>query len=198
METATKADRRIARTKEAIKKAFLELISEKEFNQITINDIADRANVNRGTVYLHYMDKYDLNQKIIDDLLNEMLSACPYMIAVQIQSTDRIGGYEALRSLFLHVKANHPFYSSMLASSQATVFRERMLQIIMSTIQKQLDLRGINEGMDAELITHFTASAFVGSMEWWIRNGMPHSPQYMAEQLMSLFVRTQIFEIKKQ
>lgn len=48
MDTATKIDRRILRTKESINKAFLGLFSEKEFDQITINDIAERANVNRG------------------------------------------------------------------------------------------------------------------------------------------------------
>jgi AcrR family transcriptional regulator len=69
MTTGTKIDRRILKTKEAINKAFLELFSDKEFEQITINDIADRANVNRGTIYLHYTDKYDLLNKCIDDHL---------------------------------------------------------------------------------------------------------------------------------
>lgn len=56
MENAVKTDRRILRTKQSITKSFLELFSEKDFEQITINEIAERANVNRGTVYLHYSD----------------------------------------------------------------------------------------------------------------------------------------------
>lgn len=55
-----KVDRRITKSQEAIKKALIELMSEKSFDDITIQDIADRANVNRGTIYLHYLDKFDL------------------------------------------------------------------------------------------------------------------------------------------
>ena len=60
-----KVDRRITKSQEAIKKALIELMSEKSFDDITIQDIADRANVNRGTIYLHYLDKFDLLDKIM-------------------------------------------------------------------------------------------------------------------------------------
>jgi hypothetical protein len=85
----------------------------------------------------------------------------------------------------------------MLSYQKTSVFRDFMLQIIMATIQKQMDMQGINQGMDKELMTQFSASAFVGTMEWWIRNEMPHSPEFMAEQLFSLFARNQIFGIGK-
>ncbi len=58
-----KVDRRILKSQEAIKKAVTELMTKKRFDDITIQDIADKANVNRGTIYLHYMDKYDLLDK---------------------------------------------------------------------------------------------------------------------------------------
>ncbi|EEL70861.1 hypothetical protein IGA_00005 [Bacillus cereus HuA3-9] len=53
-------DLRVARTKEAIRDALTELINEKGFDSITVKDITARANINRGTFYLHYRDKYDL------------------------------------------------------------------------------------------------------------------------------------------
>lgn len=56
----------MAKTQDAIKKAFLELMNEKKFEAITIQDISDRANLNRSTIYLHYLDKYDLLDKLID------------------------------------------------------------------------------------------------------------------------------------
>lgn len=56
----SKVDRRILKSQEAIKKAVIELMAEKSFDDITIQDISDRANVSRGTIYLHYLDKYDL------------------------------------------------------------------------------------------------------------------------------------------
>ncbi|WP_230137503.1 TetR/AcrR family transcriptional regulator, partial [Peribacillus frigoritolerans] len=71
-----KVDRRIVRTQEAIKKAFLELMSEKNFDSMTIQDISDRANINRATVYLHYLDKFDLLDKIIEEHINNMVNLC--------------------------------------------------------------------------------------------------------------------------
>ena len=72
MDEMAKLDRRILKTQESLKKAVVELMSEKGFDEITIQDIADRANVNRGTIYLHYQDKYDLLDKLIEAHLGEL------------------------------------------------------------------------------------------------------------------------------
>ncbi len=66
-----KVERRIAKSQEAIKKALIELMSEKNFDDITIQDISDRANVSRGTIYLHYVDKFDLLDKLIGEHIHE-------------------------------------------------------------------------------------------------------------------------------
>ncbi|QWU17004.1 transcriptional regulator, TetR family [Paenibacillus sophorae] len=191
MDTGTKTDRRILRTKEAINKAFLELFYEKEFDRITINDISERANVNRGTVYLHYTDKYDLLNKCIEDHLNQMILSCTFTKF----SHNKLGlneSIEALKFLFVYFEENFLFFSFMFASRQTSIFRERMLHILITTIQEKLDMQGINQGMDQELIVDFTASAFVGTVEHWIMKQMPHSPQFMAEQVWKLFERNNI------
>ncbi|CAM4227417.1 hypothetical protein PAAL109150_16690 [Paenibacillus alkaliterrae] len=65
-----KVDRRILKSQESMKKAVIELMTEKNFDDITIQDIADRANINRGTIYLHYQDKFDLLDKLIETHIN--------------------------------------------------------------------------------------------------------------------------------
>lgn len=74
--TMSKVDRRIAKSQEAIKKAVIELISEKNFDDVTIQDIPDRANVNRGTIYLHYVDKFDILDKLIEEHINKLREIC--------------------------------------------------------------------------------------------------------------------------
>jgi AcrR family transcriptional regulator len=59
-----KEDLRITRTKKRIKDALIQLLQEKSYEQITIQDIADKAMINRNTFYLHYLDKADLLEKI--------------------------------------------------------------------------------------------------------------------------------------
>ena len=60
----------------AIKSAFIQLLTEKELEKITIQDITQRADINRGTFYLHYEDKYLLLSSLEDeytfDLTNEV------------------------------------------------------------------------------------------------------------------------------
>ena len=66
---AQKLDLRIIKTEREIKKAFLALLQKKDFEKITINDIAQEALVGKVTFYNHYADKYDLADKIVQEKL---------------------------------------------------------------------------------------------------------------------------------
>ena len=73
-----KEDRRIRRTKRLLRQALAELMNEKEFKDITVKEITERADLNRGTFYFHYTDTYDLREKIEDELsdsFREVLSS---------------------------------------------------------------------------------------------------------------------------
>jgi len=63
-----KTDLRIRRTKKSIRDAFFELIDENGFDSVTVKDITDRALISRNTFYLHYEDKFDLLNKISNEL----------------------------------------------------------------------------------------------------------------------------------
>lgn len=69
-----KEDRRIRRTRNILKSSLAELMLEKDFKDITVKDIAERADINRGTFYLHYKDAYDLLEKIEDEIIIEFQS----------------------------------------------------------------------------------------------------------------------------
>ena len=64
-------DLRVVRTKTAIRNALVELIEEKGFDAITVKDITTKANINRGTFYAHYQDKFDLMTKCQEDIMYE-------------------------------------------------------------------------------------------------------------------------------
>ncbi|MCD8355492.1 MAG: TetR/AcrR family transcriptional regulator [Clostridia bacterium] len=68
---AQKEDRRIRRTKRLLRQALAEIMNEKEFKDITVKEITDRADLNRGTFYFHYTDTYDLREKIEDELVHD-------------------------------------------------------------------------------------------------------------------------------
>ncbi|REK76743.1 TetR/AcrR family transcriptional regulator [Paenibacillus paeoniae] len=187
METKLKTDRRIVRTREAIVKAFLELFAEKELEHITINDIADKANVNRGTVYLHYSDKYDLLDKCIESHLNKLFSFCQNHEA---QTATPL--VHDLRPVFLYFEENYSFFSSLLFNQQASMFRERLVQFMSDSVRDKLKNNTVPSEINDELNAQFVASAFIGVVEWWIQNKMPYPPAYMAEQMFKLFEKNEV------
>ncbi|MFW2488627.1 TetR/AcrR family transcriptional regulator [Clostridium chromiireducens] len=66
-------DPRAVRTKNLIKEAFVKLLEEKDFKNITIKDITTKATINRATFYAHYLDKYILLEELVIDCFEEML-----------------------------------------------------------------------------------------------------------------------------
>jgi len=68
-------DRRIGRTRQVLKEGFLAVMREKGFASVSVKDIADRANVNRGTFYIHYPDKYMLLEEIVRERFFQLLRA---------------------------------------------------------------------------------------------------------------------------
>lgn len=64
-------DLRVIKTKANIKNTFIELLLKKDFTQITIQNILDQALINRSTFYKHYLDKYDLAEQLIDELMEK-------------------------------------------------------------------------------------------------------------------------------
>lgn len=189
MATEAKIDRRIVKTKEAINKAFLELFSEKEFQHITINDISERANVNRGTVYLHFTDKYDLLDKSIEDHLNKLVTFCSH----HDNNAAHVSLISELQPVFEYFETNFLFFSSMFANRRTFVFRERLLRFVSDSVERKLADRRSRSAINHELNAQFMASAFVGIVEWWIQRDMPHPPAYMADQLWRLFEKNDIY-----
>ncbi len=178
----SKIDRRILKSQEAIKKALIGLMDEKRFNDITIQDIADRANVNRGTIYLHYLDKFDLLDKIMEEHINNMRNFC--------ESASEMNFIESTVHCMEYFESNYLFFSTMLTSEGAPYFRSRFLQFNIEEFKKDVDItKGKNVGHNEEVIVQFIANAYVGLVEWWLKNGMPYPPRVMAEQVGDLLER---------
>lgn len=171
----TKVDRRVLKSQEAIKKAILELMAEKNFEDITIRDISDRANVNRGTIYLHYADKYDLLDKIIEEHIGNLRELC--------HSASEMTFKEGNYVWFEYFADHHIFFSTMLNTKSAAHFRSRFLDLVIQEYKIEVDVsKGINHGLSDEVVLQFFGAALVGAVEWWFQNGMPLPPRVMAEQ----------------
>ncbi|UOF92818.1 TetR/AcrR family transcriptional regulator [Fodinisporobacter ferrooxydans] len=161
---------------------FSELMSEKNFDDITIQNISDRANVSRGTIYLHYVDKYDLLDKLIGEHINEMREMCESLADVEFT--------EANLPWFEYLEKNYLFFPTMLASKGAPSFRSQLNEFLIEEFKNEVDTtKGKNHGLNEDVILQFIVTSYVGIVEWWFKNGMPYSPHVMAEQVGILLER---------
>ncbi|AGK53212.1 TetR/AcrR family transcriptional regulator [Bacillus sp. 1NLA3E] len=178
----SKVDRRIAKSQEAIKKAVIELMTEKNFDDITIQDISDKANVSRGTIYLHYVDKFDLLDKLIEEHINELREMC--------ESASELDYKDANLPWFEYLESNYLFFSAMLASKGAPYFRSQFVEFLIEEFKDEVNTsEGKNHGLNEVVILQFIVTSYVGIVEWWIKNGMPYPPNIMSEQVGILLER---------
>lgn len=175
-------DRRVQKSQEAIKNAFIGLMSEKSFDHITIQDISDRANVGRRTIYDHYMDKYDLLEKLIEEHINELRKLC--------ESASELDFVEGNLIWFEYFERNYSFFSTMLASKGAPAFRNHFLEFVIEELEVEVDVtEGKNQGLSKDLILKFFGAAIVEIVEAWITNELSEPTQVVAEQVGILLDR---------
>jgi AcrR family transcriptional regulator len=177
-------DRRVRKTRQAILEAFVELLTEKGFEHMTMNQIADRADVNRGTVYLHYMDKYDLLDQCIETHLAQLLGDCLSGGAPH-QPTKA-----AIQHLFVYLEQHAFLYRTLLANKGIPAFRYRLMDVMLRIVREYLDERGSDRTMNKEVSAHFLASAVIGVLEWWVTQSMPSSTTDTVDQIWSLLEST--------
>ncbi len=182
-------DRRIGKSKKAIIDALTQLMMEKDFDKITIHEIAEQANVNRGTVYLHYTDKFDLLNHCIETHLIELFEIC-----MQKENTGHSPAKVSMLHIFEYLEQHAFFYSNMLTNKGIPTFRNRLYVMVQQMVEEQIKLKGISLNINEDVLVQYVASATVGVMEWWITHSMPHPAKDMVEQLWLLFEQVQLVQ----
>ena len=172
----SKVDRRILKSREAIKRALIALMSEKRFDNITIKDISDRANVGRGTIYSSYIDTCDLLDKLIEEHINEMREI--------FESAPDMDDIDVNVYWFDYIKSNYLFFSTVLASKVAPYFRSKFLAFLVEEFKDEVDTNmWENRGLNKEVTLQLIVTSYVGIVEWWVKNEMPYPSYVMAEHL---------------
>lgn len=179
-------DRRIKKSKKAIEEALISLMAENDFKDITINSIAERADVNRGTIYLHYKDKFDLLEQCIERKIQELLTFC------LPEGSRSFPSKTPLLRTFKYLEEHSFTYHTLLINTAVPTFRNKLLDVMKEGLKEQLKLNGMNQNMNKEILIQFWSSATIGVIEWWITQSMPYPAEEITEQLWILLERNQI------
>lgn len=172
---AQKIDRRVVRTRDRLGDAMIELIQEKPFDEITVQEVLDRAGVGRTTFYAHYRDKDDLFLSDVD----EFLEGAAAMLTRAGDTSDRVA---PVHEFFAHVAEARRLYDALVAAGRIDDFLELARAHFARGIERRLAdskrARGIDAASRAAL-SHALAGAMLSLLRWWIDRGMAVPPSEM-------------------
>lgn len=183
-----KPDPRVVRTRQMLRDALVSLISEKGFEAITVQDIADRAQLNRATFYLHYRDKQELLVKSLRDAIDELMADIGTSTDEQSQLI-LDGSLRPIQKTFEHVAQHARFYRVMLSTEGVLSFvvgvHEYMAEITLKwLLALQPDAQ--QSKVPLEIVASSLSWSLLGVLIWWLEHDLPRSPEYMAEQFRLL------------
>ncbi|MFO7539790.1 MAG: TetR/AcrR family transcriptional regulator C-terminal domain-containing protein [Chloroflexota bacterium] len=195
----SQVDLRIQRTQEQIRDAFINLLLERPFAQITVTAVAEAARINRATFYRHYHDIHDLAAQLTDLLFADVVTqgvgtpgvATPG-VGTPFENDTEPGHAANWEALFIHVAAYAPFYRAMLQPDGIPGFSQRVEAAVAQQMSDLLPLFGFDErqaAMPTALAVRYMAAAQVGFMQWWLENEMPFPPETAAVYLVDLHQR---------
>ena len=179
-----KVDPRIIRTKRMFKEALISLLEENyDKSKLTVQSIADRAELNRATFYLHYRDMEDLMEQIIDEVLEEMYNTITPLNENQqsIGKGNRVSGSRLIPFLE-HIHQHAGLYNVMLANKD---FRKRVFNIILEIVSLWGEDRK-SRGRSFKVPNEILVSSTLGIVTWWLEEGTPYSSSYLANQIVQM------------
>lgn len=180
-------DPRVVRTRRLLRDALLELIPEKGFDAITVQDITEQATLHRATFYLHYRDKQDLLMNTLEEMFEELVA---YAELPHDSHTIPLG--EPIPSLVRqleHVAAHADFYRAVMGSDGVPAFGARLREWIGNLARSRLEKMGLNANewlVPFDLVVSYVTGAYIGLMRNWLVGGMCHTPEEMAVYIARL------------
>ena len=190
--TEKRPDRRRERTFQMLSKALLELLKERDYSNITIQDVVDKADVSRATFYLHFKDKDELLFKSMERIYDELSSNYPLLNRNAFANQTYTHSVEDAHD-FHHVAANADFYRAMLSAHGSPQFigmvRAYLEKVLRDQILKPLAPTDGEPEVPLDFMAAYMAGAEIGVINWWLDNNMPVSPGEISGMLnqMCLF-----------
>ena len=180
-------DRRQKKTREAIFRAFTELLAQKAYHRITVQDIIDAADCGRTTFYSHFETKDDLLRRLCEELFDHILDTAAGLPHGHCHYTCGNVGDSVFLHLLRHLQEDGRHLVRLLTSQNNAIFLRCFKENLQKLIVTQYAKRGAFAGSplpEAYLVNH-VAAAFVETVHWWLSHGMRDTPETVAVWFMA-------------
>jgi len=175
------SDRRTQRTHHKVSGALVDLIKEKRFDDITVQNLIDRAGVGRSTFYSHFRDK--------EDAFEHQWEQFNRYLAEQIK-WDQAGSdsFFPVKFFFQHLQDSQSFYQGLVRSGKVEAIFKSGIEHLSRHIEAALNrkFKPQQVAIPVAVLSHYLATEFFGLLKWWLDAGMPYTADAMDEMFHRL------------
>ncbi|BBB65225.1 TetR family transcriptional regulator [Undibacterium sp. YM2] len=159
MLTQTATDRRILKTRLALREALLNLLTECAWDELSIQEICERANVGRSTFYLHFDSK--------DALLSESLNDLRDALIAHTDLHTEVRAFAFLPGLLAHMEENRRVFRNVIGRRSGYGVERRFREMVFQLIEKDLAKQNVTETR-GHMLGRYLAGGIVDLMAWWV------------------------------
>lgn len=174
-------DLRVIRTKKNIHAAFLRLLEQKSYNDISVQNIADEAMINRNTFYLHYESKVDLLESLLDSILKELDAKIPICVINTNQEANK-----ALANIVNVLQKDHELFTRLLQIDDISKFSIRIKNLMRDRFNTGVAEERHRHTMDRkayDLMIEYKISGLIAAFEHWFN----HYDEYDPDNVLRIF-----------
>jgi AcrR family transcriptional regulator len=178
VSTAVQSDRRWRKTERELQRGLATLLNEKSLKEVSVRELADVADINRSTFYVHYHDIYDMVEQIGDHMLSEFKEA--------INSHDREckeGNFTPmLVSVYNFLKKYGEFFSILMGKNGDTYFRVNFREIAREKLVEWFSI--FTHSIEDPYFGYkcaFIVQGSIGLMQAWLERDMKETPEQIAK-----------------
>ena len=174
---ANKVDRRVKKTKKQLRIALTKLLLEKPIKDITVREISDIVDINRGTFYLHYKDVYDLLEQIERDIFEEfnaILNSKPIIIADKKP-------LPILNDIFRYFNENADMAIALIGPHGDHAFVSRLQNVVKEKCFHDIvKVYNTESTKNFDYFYDFIVYGCIGLFKCWLESGRKETPEEMA------------------
>lgn len=194
------------KTKELIKIKFIDLLSEKGLNDLTVKNITDELDINRGTFYLHYEDKYAVLEDIEIEIIEQIKKifeegTASFRGEGGVIAVDREKLLSILTSIYKYIKEVSNIIGILIGPKGDIAFQWKLKSLIENILQKNLQPLNLDDTMAYKYISVIASSAQLGILQNWIKGGLKESPEevavFMSNVINRVFINVLLEESKE-
>ena len=161
-------DRRVEKSQKLLREALRSLVSEKDYDEIAVQEIIDRANVGRSTFYTHFRDKDALLMSGIHEMLGAVPSTTPASTGKRYEKLIWFG-LSVLQSMDHHRHAGQgrmgPRGRAILHGHLQKVLAKRIAEEFKKDLRESRNAGG---SIPRDLLVQYVASTFILVLDWWV------------------------------